>query len=402
MTVGLVTPYFPDRKTIDSGIANHCLFLAEGLISAGHKVIVIHIRPRYEDENEEFDEYSINENLIVRTYKVTLTKLTSRLIRSKWAIIDFAVKLKCMLVALKVLNKIIKTFGIDIIETSSYFSLCYFSSFIKIKAPIVVRVSTLFSQMMNEHYPFKSRLMDMIGKMEISFIKRSKYLVTHAKNHAKEVELITRVSSKSFKIIPHGINLSSLNNHTPNPTSALKILYVGRLEYRKGTDILLQAIPVVLKQNPGVQFELIGNDPNKEYQNNFRENNSHEIADKVFFSGKVDNDKLRQAYNDCDIFVAPSRYESFGLIFIEAMSYNKPVIACNVGGVSEIITHRQNGLFARNEDPVDLAKKILQLVNNESLRLKIGNAARQTVEERFTKEMLAKNTVSYYNQILAC
>jgi glycosyltransferase involved in cell wall biosynthesis len=399
MTIALVTPYFPDEHTIDSGIANHYLLLAQSLAAKGNKVIVLHVRPRYENEPDTFGKHDLAENITVLTHKVKVPALINKLFKSKWAIIDFALKIKSMGVTSQVLNKTIQQYGIEVIETTSYFSLCYFSLYKKIKAPLAVRVSTTFSQIMNEHYPFKSRVMDVIAKMEIAFIKKSKYVITHAHNHALELERLYDIAPGRFEIIPHGINLPVITEHTTTGP-VIKILYTGRLEYRKGTDVLLAAIPLVLQQNPDILFELIGNDPGNDYEKRFKANNPEKVLQKVIFRGKVHHEALSQAYRTCDIFVAPSRYESFGLIFIEALSYGKPVIGCNVGGVSEIITDNCNGLFAETGYAQSLADKIIQLVNNRDLRKQMGLNARKTVEDKFTGEHLADNSLAYYNKII--
>ncbi|UOE48321.1 glycosyltransferase family 4 protein [Mucilaginibacter sp. SMC90] len=399
MIIALVTPYFPDKHTIDSGIANHCLLLAQNLAAKGNKVIVLHIRPRYNDEQDTFSKHTFAESITILTYKVNAPAIINKLFKSKWAIIDFALKITSMRITSRVLNTIIQQYGVEVIETTSYFSLCYFSLYKKIKAPIAVRVSTTFSQIMNEHYPFKSRVMDLIAKMEIAFIKRSKYVITHAHSHAQELERLYDIDSERFQIIPHGIELPVITEDA-HTTDDIKILYTGRLEYRKGTDVLLAAIPLVLQQKPEVLFELIGSDTGNDYQTRFRADNPEAVLEKVIFSGKVDNDKLSQAYRACDIFVAPSRYESFGLIFIEAMSYAKPVIGCSVGGVPEIIADNYNGFFAEAGNAQSLADKIIQLVNDDELRKQMGRNARKTVEDKFTGARLASNSLAYYNKII--
>ncbi|MEN0054046.1 MAG: glycosyltransferase family 4 protein [Mucilaginibacter sp.] len=400
MTIALVTPYLPDEQTIDSGIANHYLLLAQSLADKGNRVIVLHVRPRYQTDADDFSQYFLTENIAVHTYKVKAPGLVARFFKHKWAIIDFALKLTSMRVASQAVSKIVLQYNVDVIETTSYFSLCHLLNEKRIKAPVAVRVSTTFSQIMNEHYPFKSRVMDLIANMEIRFIKRSRHLLTHAYSHAKELEHLYGINAARFEIIPHGVNLPVINKNEPTDRS-IKVLYTGRLEYRKGTDVLLAAIPLALAQNPDVLFELVGNDPGNDYQNRFRAGNADPVFQKVIFRGKVDNEILAQAYRTCDVFVAPSRYESFGLIFIEAMSYGKPVIGCNVGGVSEIIADQYNGLFAETGDAQSLADKIIQLVNNKELREQLGENARKTVEDKFTGEQLAVNSLTYYNKLIA-
>lgn len=399
MTIALVTPYFPDEHTIDSGIANHYLLLAQSLAIKGNKVIIVHVRPSYKDEPDTFSKHTLAEGITVLTYKIKVPVIINKLFKHKWAIIDFALKIKSMRVTSQALNKIIQEYGVEVIETTSYFSLCYFALYKKLKAPIAVRVSTTFSQIMNEHYPFKSRVMDLIAKIEIAFIKRNKYVLTHAQSHALELELLYGIDAKRFEIIPHGVNLPDITDDITT-NEIIKILYTGRLEYRKGTDVLLAAIPLVLQKAPNVLFQLIGSDTGNDYQKRFRTDNPEAVLQKVIFSGKVNHNKLSQAYRSCDIFVAPSRYESFGLIFIEAMSYGKPVIGCSVGGVPEIITDNYNGLFAEAGNAQSLANKIIQLVNDSASRKQLSLNARKTVEDKFTGDRLAVNSLTYYNKII--
>jgi glycosyltransferase involved in cell wall biosynthesis len=401
MTVGLVTPYFPDEQTKDSGIANHCLLLAKGIAASGNKVVVLHIRPQYKNEEDNYQEYKIGELITVITHKAKLPAAFTSLLKNKWAVIDFALKISCMLLTARVLNAAIKKHGIDVIETSSYFSLCYFQLYKRTSAPIAVRVSTTFTQIMNDHYPFKSRGMDLIARMEIAFIKKSKHLITHAQNHALELEQLFGINHSRFQIIPHGVNLPVATPVKTVKVGPVQVLFVGRLEYRKGIDVLLAAIPLVLKINPDVQFNIIGADTGNGYQNRFIADTDPAILQKVTFSGKVDNEQLQQVYRDCDIFVAPSRYESFGLIFIEAMSYGKPVIGCDAGGMPEIITDNYNGLFALTGDAQSLADKLTQLIGNNNLRNELGSNALKTVQDKFTITQLAADSLNYYQRIIS-
>ncbi|MFA6246606.1 MAG: glycosyltransferase family 4 protein [Mucilaginibacter sp.] len=402
MTVGLVTPYFPDKQTLDSGIANHYFLLAQSLAAEGHKVVILHVRPCYETDTDAVSEQLLQDNIHLLTYRVTAPAIVNKFFQRQWAIIDFTLKIKSMRVTTHVLNNIIRRYRIDIIETTSYFSLCFFLFYKKIDAPVAVRVSTTFSQILNDHYPFRSRALDIIGKMEIAFIKRCKYLFTHAHSHALELERLYKIAHERFEIVPHGIAIPDIDSDTRMTTSGpvVKVLYAGRYEYRKGTDVLLKAIPLVLQQFQEVLFELIGNDDGNAYREKYMANNAELTLGKIIFSGRVDESSLAQAYFSCDIFVAPSRYESFGLIFIEAMSYGKPVIGCNVGGVSEIISAGYNGLFAETGNAKSLADQIVRLIKDKSLREQLGRNARRTVEERFTGRHLAANSLAYYHKVI--
>ena len=118
---------------------------------------------------------------------------------------------------------------------------------------------------------------------------------------------------------------------------------------------------------------------------------------KMQFEGRVDNETLYNAYKSCDIFVAPSRFESFGLIFLEAMREGKPVIGTLTGGIPEIINNGENGLLVRPNDADALAEAISTLAKSDKLRTTMGNAGRKIFLERFTSESMAKNSIGIYD-----
>ncbi|WP_419701092.1 glycosyltransferase family 4 protein [Mucilaginibacter sp. NFX135] len=400
MTIGLVTPYYPDKQTFNSGIANHFSILANALAKQGHRVVVLHIRPSY-GNNDNIRSQQITSLITVLTYPITLPDYFNKLFKNKWAVLDFLIKLRCMLTTFKNLDRIIKEHQLDVIETTNYYSLCYFNLLTrKPPIPIVVRVSTTFLQIMEEYYPFKSRLQKRLGRMEIAMLRKSDYLITHTHHHAAEMEHLYGISAGKFYIIPHGIPLPVLSPVQISNNNQIEILFVGRFEYRKGIDLLLAAIPYVLEKYKKVVFKLIGTDKDNFYENTFRDKHPVDITDKVMFCGSVDQESASRAYAGCDIFIAPSRYESFGLIYIEAMSYAKPVIGLKAGGALDIIKDHYNGLLAEPEDVSSLVHQLSILIEDAALRKELGTNAHKTVEDKFSDEQLASNSITYYQEAI--
>jgi glycosyltransferase involved in cell wall biosynthesis len=401
VNIGLITPYYPDENTLNSGIANHFYTLANALAKQGHQITVIHVRSAYLLENDTFKETLVAPSVTLIKYSVFLPDWLKNRLKNKWAALDLLIKLKSIWLLYKNLDNLKKKYKLDVAETTSYFSLCYgYLRFKKPGLPTAVRVSTTYAQIMNDYYPFKSKLLTFFAGLEIKLIRKSRFLVTHACQHALEMSRLYNIPPEKFVIIPHATLLPAIADLKEN-SGLKKVLFVGRLEYRKGIDVLLEAIPLVIDEFEAVTFELIGSDADGNYENNFRENNTEVVNNLVKFSGALSNSETYKSYAACDIFVAPSRYESFGLIYIEAMSFGKPVIGCRVGGVSEIIEDNQNGLFTKTGDPLDLAEKILFLLRHDAERKRMGLNARQTVEQKFTVEKLAERSVAFYQKILA-
>ncbi len=180
---------------------------------------------------------------------------------------------------------------------------------------------------------------------------------------------------------------------------------MGRLEKRKGVDTLLACLPAVLDEFPGVSVVLAGRDdlPGEGGQT-FRaafegSADGRRLAGRVHFLGRVSDEQLARLYADCDIFVAPSRYESFGLILLEAMMFAKPVVGGDVGGVREIVTDGDSGLLVPPGDATALGEALRSLCRSPDLRHRLGQRARVVYEERFTIERMTRRTNEFYDRL---
>lgn len=203
-------------------------------------------------------------------------------------------------------------------------------------------------------------------------------------------------------------NLARSFAATPRSDSRIEVLFLGRLEHRKGVDVLLRAIPELCDKYPNLLFRFAGDNAilipgrSETYEQAFFAEPAHEkYRGQLVFEGKVSEARLRQLYAQCDIFVSPSRYESFGLIFLEAMMFGKPVVGCRAGGMPEVIgEHLLTGMLAEPDDVSSLARCLDELIRDEKLRQRIGEAGRKRYEERFTDEVMVQNTLAYYRSVL--
>ncbi|TGQ66897.1 MAG: glycosyltransferase [Mesorhizobium sp.] len=187
----------------------------------------------------------------------------------------------------------------------------------------------------------------------------------------------------------------------PLPQGTLRVVFIGRLERRKGIDVLLDVIPSLLARYPDLHFDIVGNDniPGPDGKTTYRA--AFEAATptaRMTFHGEVSEEQLRGFYRACDIFVAPSRFESFGQVLVEAMIYGKPVIACRAGGMVEIVEPEYTGLLAEPGDSVSLERCLERLVAEVLLRRSFGEAGRRRYEQRFSVEAAAHGVVALLRQ----
>ncbi|MGH9045426.1 MAG: glycosyltransferase, partial [Acidimicrobiales bacterium] len=207
-------------------------------------------------------------------------------------------------------------------------------------------------------------------------------------------------------LVPHGLADRSAEVVPIHWDNKIEVLFVGRLEDRKGIDTLLQAIPMVLSANPGVGFTIVGEDTRPmsdglTHRQAFERSAAWEgVKGSVRFLGRVQDDELYGHYAGCDMFVAPSRYESFGLILIEAMMFAKPVIASAVGGMAEIVRDQQSGLLVAAGDPWALASAISTLAQSEPLRRRLGSFGKERFERHYSEEQMVEGVNRFYDSIL--
>src|SRR5208283_1822527 len=178
--------------------------------------------------------------------------------------------------------------------------------------------------------------------------------------------------------------------------SAPVIGTVSILRIKKGHQILLEAIPMVLEKIPDAVFVFAGDGPQ-------RENISNEI-NKSGLSGKVFMLGLRQdipaILKSVDIFVLPTLQEAHGGVFVEAMAMRKPVIGTDVGGVGEVIKHGVNGYLIGPRNAKALAEAIIEMLGNKEGIAAMGAEGRKMVEEQFSTEKMCASMYALYASLL--
>ena len=241
--------------------------------------------------------------------------------------------------------------------------------------------------------------LDNLFKAERRTFGKCPNLVTHTFAHRDNICNEYNLPAEKFAIIPLSVRipsedeLSNESNHTPP-----KVLFVGRFEERKGIDIVLSMIPRILEQEAEVEFRLVGSDPNQAYQKQFI-SQYPQFSDQVFFLGEKRGLELEQEYKNCTLFIAPSRYESFGLIYAEAMSFGKPAIGTRIGGIPEVIEDQISGLLCNNESTDEFSEALLRLLRDKDSRIKMGVAARKRAKKFFDFDNLVIETEKYYTKI---
>jgi glycosyltransferase involved in cell wall biosynthesis len=176
------------------------------------------------------------------------------------------------------------------------------------------------------------------------------------------------------------------------------IISVGRVVKEKGMDHLLQAF-VSLKQK--AKIVIIGDGPFLNELKSLAQRLG--IISDVSFPGWLSPNELKSYYQRCRMVVVPSTWpEPFGMVGIEAMAYGKPVIAFDVGGISEWLEDGETGFLIQSRDEATLAEKMNLLLQDRPLAMGLGSKGREAVENRFIPEIHVERLLAIIqNEILA-
>jgi glycogen synthase len=191
----------------------------------------------------------------------------------------------------------------------------------------------------------------------------------------------------------------------PEETQTWRVLFVGRLEFRKGATDLAEAIPRVLDSEPDARFRLVGRSlphpRNKMDLRGFLLMKLGDYADRVeFISGLAYEDAIR-GYGDADICAFLSRWENFPNVCLEAMAAAQGVIGSSAGAMSEMIAHEKTGLLVPPKAPKALAEAILRLLRAPEARVRMGQAVRTHVCTNYNFDASGPRQEASYSRAIA-
>ena len=380
MKIAFLTPEFPHPKMGSSGgIGTSILNLSKGLASEGHEVSIL----IYGQKKDEF----FNENTI-SYYRIKNIKFKgfSRFFTQK--------KIQ------NLINKLVRESKIDIIEAADWTGI---TSNIKPRCPVVIRLNgsdTYFCHL--DKRPVKT-LNKLYEKRALQNADALLSVSQYTANVTKQLFSLKR----DFTIIPNSIDLHNFfNEESNNNAQENTILYFGTLIRKKGLLELPFIFNEVFKKNKHAKLILIGRDASDIITGN---NSTWQMMQSLFdtealqnveYIGSIPYDKIKQHISLATVCVFPTFAEALPVSWLEAMAMQKGIVASNIGWATEIIDDGVNGFLVHPTAHAEYANKILELLENPKTRNQFGMQARRKVEEKFSIEVVAKQSVFFYQKIL--
>ncbi len=270
--------------------------------------------------------------------------------------------------------------------------------------PVVTSLHTTYKLALpyKEHWrtdlEYRHKHVNKIIEAETWLFRNSALILANSNAIVRQIREAYSVAFRpsSLVMVPHGVAAAPATPvKIPQKNQRTRLLFVGRLERRKGIDLLLQAVLPILAKYPEIDLhivgeEVVGDSVFDDEMSLLRSNIEMDgLGARIIFYGYVTDEELFRHYSSCDVFIAPSRFESFGLIAIEAMRLAKPVIAANAGGLGEIFQHGVDGLLFESGNVASLQEMLVALVSNPKLRKKIGDGGYETYMRKYTVEVMA-------------
>ncbi|MBM4269308.1 MAG: glycosyltransferase [Deltaproteobacteria bacterium] len=376
--VALVSQEYPPAPC--GGIGVYTESLARGLVEHGHRVTVV----------TAGEPASIDWQDGVTIYRVPRTEAPSDVpggltVTRKNAARSLAVD--------RVLDWLFDD-GVDIVESPIWDAETVATS-LSPRVPLVIRMNTPMAIACETQEWARNGDYDLAIDLEWALLRNASGVIDASGT-------ILDTVARKFGVRPSGVPIAEIPFGQPLPElapapdanrSGTRFLFLGRLEPRKGIDTLLAALPRVLERCPDAEIDVAG-----ALAEGMRLSDLP-AGPRVRFHGAVDDEARAALYAACDVFVAPSRYESFGIVYIEAMSYAKPCIACDAGGPPRILA--DTGLLVPPGDEGALAEAMIALALDPERRARLGSMARSRIERLYSVEAMVRRTVEFYEEVLS-
>ncbi|MCK5413628.1 MAG: glycosyltransferase family 4 protein [Candidatus Pacebacteria bacterium] len=359
MKIGMFINYYTPSK---GGMETSVINLSKGLKKAGHEVFIFAPKyPNYKDEDENIFRYrSIRFNYGGYFYVIP---------------VPFGSKMK----------EIVKELKLDIIHSHQPYSLgseaMKFSK--ELSIPLVFTYHIKYEDY--SHYiPLvpSSISKKYIRKITVGYSNKCDAVISPSTAIKRLIE--NHGVAASVKIIPSGINIDNFQNDTGKKKEIrekyrvkqdeIMLITACRLTKEKNLEFLVRSFVKITQKEKNIKFMIVGDGAVKKDLEKMAEDLG--IKEKVIFTGLVDRTEIVSLYQASDIFVFASKTETQGLVAVEAMAAGCPVVAVKASGIEDIVKDGEDG-FLTSSSEEDFAEKVLQIVNNEELRKKMAEKAKE-------------------------
>ncbi|TCW32043.1 glycogen synthase (ADP-glucose) [Thermohydrogenium kirishiense] len=239
--------------------------------------------------------------------------------------------------------------------------------------------------------------------MEKTGIEAADRIIAVSNDSKKDIMKCYNVPEDKIEVIYNGIDLNQYKKTDSNIArkkygiDGRYILFVGRISRQKGIIHLIDAVKYLPQD---IKVVLCASSPDTEEIKMEMEEKVKLYPNIIWIDKMVTKEEIIELYSNAEVFVCPSIYEPFGIINLEAMACNTPVVASATGGIKEVVVDGETGFLVEPGNPEDLAEHIKKLLDDRELAATFGANGRKRVEEMFSWESIAKKTYDMYEDVI--
>lgn len=299
------------------------------------------------------------------------------------------------------LNAQILAKKIDVIEAPDWTGI---TAFMHLKAPLVIRFhgsDTYFCHLEKRHQKAKNFWFEKCA------VQKAKAFIAPTNYAGAVSKQLFGIKDKVIQTIHYGVALDQFQNKNPEIFENGLILYIGTIIRKKGVFELPEILKKVSIQHPRARLILIGGDStdiqtgsSSTWRLLEQEFDSADLA-KVTFLGKIPYQQVQEYIKKAHLCVFPSFAETLGMVTIESMALQKPVVNTAIGWAQELIVDGESGFLVHPQDHSLYTNKIIALLKDPNLCLTMGKNARKRVEDVFDIEKIAQQNVLFYQSVIS-
>ncbi|WP_434654706.1 glycogen synthase [Thermoanaerobacterium thermosaccharolyticum] len=239
--------------------------------------------------------------------------------------------------------------------------------------------------------------------MEKTGVEAADRIIAVSNDSKKDIMKCYNVPEDKIEVIYNGIDLNQYKKTDSNIArkkygiDGRYILFVGRISRQKGIIHLIDAVKYLPQD---VKVVLCASSPDTEEIKIEMKEKVKLYPNIIWIDKMVTKEEIIELYSNAEVFVCPSIYEPFGIINLEAMACNTPVVASATGGIKEVVVDGETGFLVEPGNPEDLAEHIKKLLDDRELAATFGANGRKRVEEMFSWESIAKKTYDMYEDVI--
>lgn len=265
-------------------------------------------------------------------------------------------------------------------------------------------VTTIHATEHGRNLGLHNRVQREINEIEKNLALHAERVICCSNYMAQQISCLFNIPEQEITVIPNGVvpeqyTMLPDNLRVQVDDMEAVIFFIGRLVPEKGVYQLIQAMPAVIRAVPNARLYIGGRGPQQEILETLIAKLG--IKDRIVFTGFLKPNHRNYLYQQASVAVFPSIYEPFGIVALEAMATETPVIAGDTGGLAEIIKHEYNGLKVRPGDVEELSEAIIRVLKDRELsRALVQNAARE-LKEMYNWDAIAAQTIAVYEAACA-